>query len=616
MPDTGSNERILKGIGASPGICIGKAYLVDAEGVNIVKQYQLAPNNIQHEVRRFKTAVKAAKDELREILINSPGDQQAQEMILETHQVLLKDKMLYGRTIETIEKEHVNAEWALKQVTTHVRMIFQDMVDSYLKERATDIMQVSDRIMRHLTGANHLDISQITKRVILVAHDLSPAETSQIQLDRIKGFVTDVGGRTCHTSIIARSLGIPAVMGIQNASTSIRNNDILIVDGANGVIVVNPTEKTLLEFEEHRVRYEAYKAEITREGRKKAKTLDGFNVKVFGNIELPEEVVQVRDYGGEGVGLYRTEFQYLKRNSFPTEDELFDRYMDVVDVMEGKPVTIRTLDINGDKTISRSLGPVEANPALGLRAIRYCLKKPEVFRTQLRAILRAGAKGSVRILFPLISGYEELVEAKKALDAAALSLEKEGREIRRDLAIGVMIEVPSAVVIADILAKEVDFFSIGTNDLIQYSLAIDRGNRDVAYLFEPHHPAVLRLLKQTADIARDNGIQNFMCGEMAADPMCIPILMGLELNELSMTAQSIPATKQLIRSLSLSESKQLLLDALKEKTAKDVISLTREAFGKILTTSAYPSEPGEAVNGLIHHVAVPPSFVQFQGRVP
>jgi phosphoenolpyruvate-protein phosphotransferase (PTS system enzyme I) len=604
MPNTESTERVLIGIGASPGICIGKAYLVDTEGVNIVKQYRLEPQEVKNEVRRFKTAVKAARDELRALLEDSSGDQRTQEMILETHEVLLKDKMLYGRTIEAIENEFVNAEWALKQVSANVRSLFQDMADTYLKDRAFDIAQVSERIMRHLTGANHINISEITKRVILVAHDLSPAETSQIQLERIKGFVTDVGGRTSHTSIIARSLGIPAVMGIQNASFSIRNNDFLIVDGTNGVLVVNPTEKTLFDYEERRSRYEEYKSTIRREGQKPATTLDGHTVKIFGNIELPEEVVQVRDHGGEGIGLYRTEFQYLKRDGFPSEEELFDHYMDVVDVMGESPVTIRTLDVNGDKAISGT-NLLETNPALGLRAVRYCLRRPDVFRTQLRAILMAGAKGTVRILFPLISGYDELLEAKKALADAMVSLETEGYRVRRDLKVGAMIEVPSAVILADLLAQEVDFFSIGTNDLIQYAIAIDRDNRDVAYLYQPLHPAVLRMLKRTADIAKDHGIENYMCGEMAGDPICIPILLGLGLDELSMTPQSIPTIKQLIRSLSVSETKQLLADALKEKTARAVLDLTQEAFGKTLSSVVYqnggvpqeadPDEPNDSV---------------------
>ncbi|MBU0988325.1 MAG: phosphoenolpyruvate--protein phosphotransferase, partial [Proteobacteria bacterium] len=398
----------LTGIAASPGICIGKAYLVGREGVDVVEKYFINKENLKDEVRRFKAAVKKAKDELHAIIEQATEELRQHAYILETHMELFKDKMLYGRTIEIIESELVNAEWALKIVVSDVKSMFGDMTDSYLRGRAADIIHVSDSIMRNLVGAETESIASISKRVILVAADLSPAETSQIQLEKVMGFVTDRGGKASHTVIIARTLEIPAVLGLDNATRIIKNDDIIIVDGAAGTVIVNPSDKTLIQFEERKARYEVHKAVITRESHLPAETTDGINLQVLGNIELPEEVVSVIDYGGDGIGLYRTEFQYLSRPDFPGEDELFDKYKDVVEVMAPNPVTIRTLDINGDKAVSYSADYDETNPVLGLRGIRYCLQNPEIFKTQLRAILRASVFGHVRILLPMISSFEEI----------------------------------------------------------------------------------------------------------------------------------------------------------------------------------------------------------------
>jgi len=587
MTDTGLKEIILTGIDASPGICIGKAYIVDIEGVDVVKKYFISEEDEQKEIKRFKSAVKKARDQLRTIINNAPEELRDHAYILETHKVLLKDKMLYGKTIETIKNEKVNADWALKKVVSEVKSMFEKMSDSYLKERATDITYASDRIMRNLVGAETEKIADIDKRVILVANDLSPAEASQIHLERIKGFVTNRGGKASHTSIIARTLEIPAVMGLGNAIHSIKNDDLIIVDGTAGTVIIHPTEETLLEYGDRSVKYEERKAAITRDSHLKAETADGFQLKVMGNIELPEEVVSVIDYGGDGIGLYRTEFQYLSSPSLPSEYELFDKYRDVVEVIAPKPVTIRTLDINGDKAFSNNSDYVEVNPALGLRAIRYCLRNPDVFRTQLRAILRAAAFGDVRILIPMISNYEEVLKTKNILNEAADSLDKEGKSFNRDVQLGIMIEVPSAVVIADVLAEEVDFFSLGTNDLIQYSLAIDRGNRHVAHLYQTLHPAIIRMIKNVADVGRDKGIKVFMCGEMASDPINIPILLGLGIDELSMNPQSIPAVKSMIRELKVEDSKAFLKDVLKRKTASEVEELVRNTFGNIISEKVY-----------------------------
>jgi phosphotransferase system enzyme I (PtsI) len=587
MTDTGSREIVLTGIDASPGICIGKAYLVDIEGVDVVKKYFISEDDVQDEIKRFKSAVNKAKQQLLTIITNAPEELRDHTYILETHKVLLKDKMLYGKTIETIKNEKVNAEWALKKVVSDVKSMFKNMSDSYLKERATDIVYVSDHIMRNLVGAKTKKIADIDKRVILVANDLSPAEASQINLERIKGFVTDRGGKASHTSIIARTLEIPAVMGLGNATNIIKNDDLIIIDGTVGTVIIRPTEETLLESGVRSAKYEELKAAITRDSHIQAETADGFQLKVMGNIELPEEVVSVIDYGGDGIGLYRTEFQYLSSPSLPNEHELFDKYKDVVEVIAPKPVTIRTLDINGDKAFSNNPDYVEANPALGLRAIRYCLKNPDVFRTQLRAILRAAAFGNVRILIPMISSYEEVIETKRILDEVADALDKEGTLFNRDVELGIMIEVPSAVIIADVLAGEVDFFSLGTNDLIQYSLAIDRGNRHVAHLYHSLHPAIIRMMKRVADVVRDKEIKLFMCGEMAADPINMPILLGLGIDELSMNPQSIPAVKSMIRALKVEDARAFMKDVFKQNTASGVEELVRGTFGSILSEKVY-----------------------------
>ena len=579
-------EIILKGINASPGICIGKAYLVDKEGVDVVEKYYIKETKLQAEVKRFKAAVKRARDEFQSIIKNRPAELE-RDYILETHIALLKDKMLYGRTVETIQTEAVNAEWALKKIVSGLIMTFEKMGDAYLKERAWDVVHVSDCIMRNLVGAAPKNIAAIDKRVILVANDLSPAETSQINLARIMGFITNRGGKTSHTGIVAQALEIPAVVGLETATISIKSDDLIIVDGYTGTVIIHPNEQTLVEYEERKIGYEEYKTVITRESHLSAETTDGVRLEVMANIELPEEVVAVKNYGGDGIGLYRTEFQYMNRQEFPNEEELFGKYREVVELMAPKPVTIRTLDINGDKAVANQFGPDEANPALGLRAIRYCLRKPDVFKTQLRAILRAAAFGRVRILFPMIAAYFEICEAIRALDEAAESLEKDGLPYKREIDIGIMVEVPSAVILADLLAEKADFFSIGTNDLIQYALAIDRGNRNVAHLYQPLDPAVLRLIKRVADVSREKGIEVFICGEMAAAAQHIPLLLGLGMDELSMNPQSIPQVKRVIRALKRSDAQVFAREALKKKTARGVFEMIQDTYGDILSELEY-----------------------------
>ena len=584
--ETEPQEIVIKGINASPGICIGKAYLVDSEGVEVVPKYRIQDKELSNEIKRFKAAVKKARDELRKIVEQSPAELQNAH-ILETHIALLKDKMLYARSIETVKQEKVNAEWALKKVVSNLIEVFQSMTDPYLKERSADVIQVADSIMHNLVGTKKANIAGIDKRVILVAHDLTPAETSQINLEWVRGFITDRGGKASHTGIIARSLEIPAVVGLKTATALIRSDDLIIVDGNTGTVIIRPTKDSLVQYEERKTDYEEYKAVITRESQAPAETVDGVRLAVMGNIEHPEEVFAVINYGGDGIGLYRTEFQYFNRDGFPDEDELFDKYKDVVEVMHPKPVTIRTLDINGDKALNNQFSVEETNPALGLRAIRYCLRRPQVFKYQLRAILRAAAFGNIRILFPLISTYFEICEAVRMLDDAAESLEKDGLPYNRDIEIGAMIEVPSAVIMADVIAEKVDFFSIGTNDLIQYALAIDRGNEQVAHLFQPLDPAIIRMTKHAADVAREKEIKIFMCGEMAGTPHHIPLLLGIGMDELSMNPQSIPDIKRVIRSLNVGDARSFVREALKQTTARSMFELIKDTYGNILSEQLY-----------------------------
>jgi len=547
-----------------------------------VEKYTVLPEGIRDEVNRFKTAVKKSEDELTEVIEELPEELHHHLTILESHLALFKDKMLYGRTIEAIEGERINAEWALKKVASRAKAMFQDIADPYLQSRVDDIVQVSDRIMMNLVGVDTVNIGNIDKRVVLVAKDLTPADTARIQLERIKGFVTDRGGKTSHTSIIARTLELPSVMGLGNVSALIKNDDIIIVDGNEGLVIIDPSDETLLEYEEKKARYEARRANIKRRSKIPATTVDGVTMKLMGNIELAEEIVSVMDYGGEGIGLFRTEFQYLSRSHFPTEEELYEQYREVTELIFPEPVVIRTLDINGDKALIYAKENDEENPALGLRAIRFCLQRPDVFMTQLRAILRAAAFGNMRVMFPMISGVEEVLEAKALLKEAAAQLEAEGVPYSENFEIGIMMEVPSAVVMADRLAREVDFFSIGTNDLTQYTLAIDRGNRKVAHLYNSLHPAVLRMIKHVVDVGKANDVRVCICGEMASEPAIMPVLLGLELDELSMTPQSLPAVKEMVRGLSFSESRKFA-EKIMEATSLDEVAAIMDDF-------VYPEE--------------------------
>lgn len=587
MATANSSEITMKGITGSPGICIGQAYLVDQEGVNIVEKYYIHKDKLQKEVKRFKAAVKKSRDELEATIAGIPDSLRQHTDILETHKALYKDKMLYGKTIEMMQEDKVNAEWALKKTVSAIKSMFENISEPYLQSRVADITHVSDAILRNLVGAEDLDISEIDKRVILIAHDLSPADTSRIKLERVKGFVTDLGGRTSHTAIIARTLDIPSIVGLDNVTGLIKSDDIIIVDGQAGVVIIHPTDETILHYEKLKGQYEEYRQIITRDSQRPAETIDGHRLQIMANIELPEEVKTIVTYGGEGIGLYRTEFLYLSKNRFPEEEELFNNYRDVATAMAPGPVTIRTLDINGDKAISGTSDSDEQNPALGLRAIRFCLNRPDVFKVQLRAILRAAAFGNIRLLFPMISSYKEVIDAKRILEEASFELEKEGINFNNDIETGIMIEVPSAVVIADALAEIVDFFSIGTNDLIQYTMAIDRGNKKVANLFNPLHPAVIRMVKRVVDVGKEKGIDVVMCGEMAGVPFNIPVLLGIGPDALSMNPHAIPAVKNVISQLSVKDCQELVMEILEIPSVEEITALVEERYGNIFSSIKY-----------------------------
>jgi phosphotransferase system enzyme I (PtsI) len=562
----GKKTLVLKGIGVSPGVVIGKVYLFDPLDVQQsfyrLKDLTLIPE----EITRFKNALKESELELLKIQENLKKTKITEPLyIIDVHILILQDKKFISRTIKYIRRLGVNAEWAVRMTLEHYKKIFEGVQDEYISSRISDVQYVSKRILRNLSGEKKEIVWGIGDGVIVVAHDLSPADTAQMKIDRVVGFATDSGGRTSHTAIVARSMELPAVVGLDNITRIVRTGDEIIVDGTSGLVVVNPYPDMLKRYEEKQLLFSASKEEYLKYAKLPAVTTDGFKVQIGGNIEFVEEI-----------GLYRTEFIYINREDLPTEDDHFNNYSQIVTTKDLLWSTIRTFDLGGDKFPSNQKQAKELNPQLGLRAIRFCLKEVELFKTQLRAIWRVGALGKVKILFPMISGVEEIQEAKILLQEAKNELLAEGVKIASEMEIGAMIEVPTAAIIADKLAREVDFFSIGTNDLIQYSLAIDRANERLTYLYEPLHPAVLRLIKKIVDAAHDAKIRVAMCGEMAGDPLCSLILLGLELDELSMNHLAIPRVKKIIRESTLQESKLLLKRAMSFNTAAEVRACVQE----------------------------------------
>lgn len=579
MEKKGSQELVFRGVAASPGIAIGKAYLVDRKRMEIPRFFLVDLRNVPEEVDRFHEAVRRSQEELREIQKRMTDPiLEEHSYILEAHIRMLQDKAFTQQTVRRIREERINAEWAVSKTIERFKAVLLSSKDEYLRSRVADLDFVGERILRHLGGVAQESLAQIQEEVIVVAHDLSPADTAQMNRDVIKGFVTDMGGRTSHTAIIARSLAIPAVVALERITDHIKTGDTIGVDGIRGIVVVSPTQQTVEDFLRRRDRYHFVSQELMHFASLPGETVDGYRVTVHANIEMPDEVPVVLGHGGEGIGLYRTEFLFLNRPDLPSEEEHYRTYREVVERAAPFPVTIRTLDIGGDKIRLDCDGERESNPALGLRAIRLSLREVQIFKDQLKGILRASVHGKVRIMFPMISGLSELRQAKKILEEAKEELRKRREAFDEFIPIGAMIEIPSAVAIAEFLAREVDFFSIGTNDLIQYCLAIDRVNEQVVYLYEPLHPAVLRMIKATVEGGHGAGIPVAMCGEMAGEVQYIPVLLGLGLDELSMNAMAIPKVKKIIRALRMKECRELVARVLQFGTSEEIHRALQEAL--------------------------------------
>jgi len=572
MTEDQTKTIILKGVGASPGIAIGRCYRFDRSDSQVSFYKLNDPSLIPKEVERFKKALKESEHQLLEIQKNLKKAKVREPIyVIDVHILILRDKIFVNRTINYIRESGINAEWALQMTLDHYKQIFEGVEDSYISSRVSDVQYVVQRILHNLSGEKHEIIWDVgDDGVVIVSRDMSPADTAQIKLEKVIGFATDSGGRTSHTAIVARSLELPAVVGLDSVTQFVRTGDEIIVDGTSGMVVVNPYPEMLKRYEEKKRHYDAAKDEYLKYGELPAVTTDGYRVQIGCNIEFIEEIPSAVLHGAENIGLYRTEFLYIYRDALPTEEDHFNNYRQVVAEKQLAWATIRTFDLGGDKFPNYQKQARELNPQMGLRAIRFCLKEVEIFKTQLRAIWRASAFGKVKILFPMIASVDEIREAKRLLGEAQEELAAQNVATAPSMEVGAMIEVPAAVIIADKLAKEVDFFSIGTNDLIQYSLAIDRSNERLTYMYDPLHPAVLRLIKNIVEAAHRAGIHVNMCGEMAGDPLCALILLGMEIDELSMSHLAIPRIKKIIRESSHKEAKALVKKALTFNTASEV----------------------------------------------
>ena len=580
------SEKIFNGIGASPGIVIGRVYLLDRRKVVVAGQ-RIEDIDVKNEVARFKKAVEVSKGQLEDIRKRYTRDLgKSHRYILDTHIMLLEDKMLVEGTVKRIKDARINSEGALRDTIDGIAKKFDAIEDEYLRERRHDVEQVAERVLRNLTGKKQESLAEISEEVIVIAHDLAPSDTLMMRKDKVLGFATEMGSRTSHTAIVARSLGIPAAAGLERITASVRTGDVVILDGNHGTVIVDPDEATFLDYLRRQQRYKYFEQELDKLRDLPAETLDGKRIHLQGNIELPEEVATVTRHGGAGIGLYRTEFLFLNRQHLPTEEQHYAAYRDVAERSAPNEVVIRTLDVGGDKLALPDQYDEEPNPALGLRAIRFCLRHRDIFRAQLRGIFRASAHGKIKILYPMISALPELQEIKRLMDEVRSELRAENVPFDERLEIGVMIEIPSAALTADLLAPEVDFFSIGTNDLIQYTLAIDRTNEHVAFMYEPLEPAVLRLLQRVSHAAHEGKVGLAMCGEMAGDPLYAAILMGLGFEYLSMNVAAIPWVKKVVRSVRMQDAVELADLVMRQPTAvlarQAALSFMQQRFPELM----------------------------------
>ncbi|NFQ14865.1 phosphoenolpyruvate--protein phosphotransferase [Clostridium sporogenes] len=533
-----------KGIAASKGYAIGKIFIKEDINIEVVEK---SIDDIEKEKERFKRALSNTREQLERIKEKAQKEVGAEKAaVFDSHIMLLDDPEFAGAVEMNIESNKVNSEKALQEVIDMYSSIFASMEDEYMRERGADIKDVGKRIMLNLMEKSANSMDDLDKDTIIVAQDLTPSDTAQLDKDKVIAFLTNIGGRTSHSAIMARTLEIPAIVGMQDITESVKNNDVAIVDGIKGIVIINPDKETIEKYEKSKESFLKEKEELKKLINVETVTKAGKRVEVCGNIGKPQDVHQVLENGGEGVGLFRTEFLYMDRDNMPSEDEQFESYKYAVEKMEGKPVVIRTLDIGGDKKLPYLEMPEEMNPFLGYRAIRLCLDRKELFKVQLRALLRASAFGNLKIMFPMISSLSEFKGAKELLKECMSELKAEGKEFNENLETGIMVEIPAAAICADELAKHVDFFSIGTNDLIQYTLAADRMNEKISYLYDPMHPAVLRLIKMTIDAAHKEGKWCGMCGEMAGDENAIATLVEYGLDEYSMSASSILTAKKII----------------------------------------------------------------------
>ncbi|HCY1053037.1 TPA: phosphoenolpyruvate--protein phosphotransferase [Staphylococcus aureus] len=565
-------SKLIKGIAASDGVAIAKAYLLVEPDLTFDKNEKVT--DVEGEVAKFNNAIEASKVELTKIRNNAEVQLGADKAaIFDAHLLVLDDPELIQPIQDKIKNENANAATALTDVTTQFVTIFESMDNEYMKERAADIRDVSKRVLSHILGIELPNPSMIDESVVIVGNDLTPSDTAQLNKEFVQGFATNIGGRTSHSAIMSRSLEIPAIVGTKSITQEVKQGDMIIIDGLNGDVIVNPTEDELIAYQDKRERYFADKKELQKLRDADTVTVDGVHAELAANIGTPNDLPGVIENGAQGIGLYRTEFLYMGRDQMPTEEEQFEAYKEVLEAMNGKRVVVRTLDIGGDKELSYLNLPEEMNPFLGYRAIRLCLAQQDIFRPQLRALLRASVYGKLNIMFPMVATINEFREAKAILLEEKENLKNEGHDISDDIELGIMVEIPATAALADVFAKEVDFFSIGTNDLIQYTLAADRMSERVSYLYQPYNPSILRLVKQVIEASHKEGKWTGMCGEMAGDETAIPLLLGLGLDEFSMSATSILKARRQINGLSKNEMTELANRAVDCATQEEVIEL-------------------------------------------